>query len=218
MFGAGIAGNIAGLEVVKMLTGGRSHRWSAASLTVSLQICGRKTYGAEEAMCPACMRRQQALMAAGRTWSARRVGLVTDLSPQMRGAEEPVPPFLYTATLAHFDFRTVDRQERLSRQGRTERGAILSALGEAVERYSAYHWDPARTFSQTGRRLVTPPSRRPTAFSTPKIEQYPEPAFIYSALAGDVETSWISGVELPHGTRSRASCLPRLSGAPVPAH
>ena len=48
-----------------------------------------------------------------------KVGLVTDLSPQMRGAEEPVPPFLYTATLAHFDFRTVDRQERLNRRQRT---------------------------------------------------------------------------------------------------
>ena len=76
-----------------------------------------------------------------------RVGLVTDLSPQVRDASDPVPPYLYTATMSHFDFRKSDKKDRLAAgKGWTEEGAILSALGEAVERYSAYHWDPRRTF------------------------------------------------------------------------
>ena len=61
-----------------------------------------------------------------------RVGLITHLAPQIRGAEEPVPPYLYTATLAHFDFRSVKPQDRLhGGKGRTEREAKISALGEA---------------------------------------------------------------------------------------
>ena len=133
-----------------------------------------------------------------------KVGLVTDLSPQMRGAEEPVPPFLYTATLAHFDFRTVDRQERLNAgKGRTEREAKLSALGEAVERYSAYHWDPARVF--VAKRSELGAAITPAECVLYADEQYAEPGFIYRRWSEDVETSWINGVELPSGQRSRAA-------------
>src|SRR4051812_12664356 len=86
-----------------------------------------------------------------------RVGIVTELSPQGRGPEEPAPPYLYTAMLAHFDFRTAPPQERLAAgKGRTQRDAMLSALGEAVERYCAYHADPARIRIERWNRLEGP--------------------------------------------------------------
>ena len=76
-----------------------------------------------------------------------KVGLVRDVSPQARGAEEPQPPYLYTATLSNFDFRVVDRQERLAGgKGRTPEAAMAAAVGEAAERYCAYQWDPQKTF------------------------------------------------------------------------
>ena len=72
-----------------------------------------------------------------------RVGLVRSLSPQARGDEEPEPPYLFTATLSNFDFRALDKQDRLAAgKGRTREAAMSAAIGEALERYCAYHWDP----------------------------------------------------------------------------
>ena len=86
---------------------------------------------------------------------SRRVGLVTELASQLRGPEEPVPPYLYTATLAHFDFRQAPRRNRLNAgKGRSTAEARLSALGEAVERYSAYHWDPQRMWTGAGAVVI----------------------------------------------------------------
>ena len=126
---------------------------------------------------------------------SRRVGLVTEVSPQQRGPEEPVPPHLYTATLAHFDFRAAPRRERLNAgKGRTEAEATLSALGEAVERYSAYHWDVSRVW--TG--LAEPDAITPADCVLYSEAQYNR-GIPYSRWSPEVGTSWIRGVELPSG-------------------
>lgn len=128
-----------------------------------------------------------------------RVGLVTELSPQPRGPEEPAPPYLYTANMAHFDFQAASRQDRLSAgKGRTEHAAMLSALGEAVERYSAYHLDPRRI------RLAKWAEVADAALSPADLvlyadEQYRAPGFPYARWDPEVPTSWIEGVELPSG-------------------
>ena len=76
-----------------------------------------------------------------------RVGLVRDIAPQGRSADEPMPPYLYTATLSNYDFRVASKSDRMAAgKGMTKDEAIASALGEATERYCAYHWDPQRTF------------------------------------------------------------------------
>src|SRR6185369_2426175 len=90
-----------------------------------------------------------------------KVGIVRAIGPQGRGADEPMPPYLYTATLSNFDFRVATRVERLAAgKGRTREEAIASAIGEATERYCAYHWDPQRTFlAKSGdiqSRCITP--------------------------------------------------------------
>ncbi|HEV7877088.1 YcaO-like family protein [Bradyrhizobium sp.] len=125
-----------------------------------------------------------------------RTGLVTELLPQHRGPEEPVPPYLCTAMLAHFDFRAAPRQERLNAgKGRTEDEAKLSALGEAVERYAAYHLDPAR--------LSTGPA--PSGAITPadcvlySQAQYAQEGFAFRPWTEDAEISWIGGTDLNSG-------------------
>jgi ribosomal protein S12 methylthiotransferase accessory factor len=126
-----------------------------------------------------------------------RVGLVKTLAPQTRGAEEPLPPYLYTATLASFDFRNADKSERVAAgKGRTESEAIASAIGEAVERYCAYHWDPRKTFvakwSQVEREAVSPAEC--VLYSE---RQYDSPDWPYRRFSPDEEVTWLPSVELP---------------------
>ena len=125
-----------------------------------------------------------------------RVGLVRDLAPQPRGPEEPVPPYLYTADLSHFDFRMAPRSERLNAgKGRTPDEARLSALGEAVERYSAYHWD--------AKRVVVGPADA-TAITPQDCVLYSPAQYAaglpYARWAVGDDASWIDGVELLSGT------------------
>jgi ribosomal protein S12 methylthiotransferase accessory factor len=126
---------------------------------------------------------------------SRRSGLVRELQPQGRGPEEPCPPHLWTATLAHYDFRNTPRSERLNAgKGRTEPEAQMSALGEAIERYSAYHWDAARVRvcpAEPG--AITPAD---CVLHTPA--QYAS-GLPYAQWSPETPTSWITGVELPSG-------------------
>jgi len=128
-----------------------------------------------------------------------KVGLVRSLSPQIRGSEEPRPPHLYTATLSHFDFRLVDKQERLAAgKGRTEEEAKASAIGEAVERYCAYHWDPRKTFLRKLDDLQLP-AITPTDCVLYSDEQYATPDWRYHRWDPAAEVTWLKGVELPGG-------------------
>lgn len=125
-----------------------------------------------------------------------RCGLVTDLSPQVRGPDEPCPPHLWTATLAHYDFRNVPRTERLNAgKGRTEAEARLSALGESVERYSAYHWDDARV--RVG--PAAPGAITPADCVLHSAAQY-EAGLPYPRWSPEIATAWIDGIELPMKT------------------
>ena len=91
-----------------------------------------------------------------------RVGVVRALHPQVRGSDEPEPPYLWTAELANFDFRNAPKADRImARKGRTEAAAKAAAVGEAVERYCAAHWgEPDRMFTATAAqvddRVITP--------------------------------------------------------------
>ena len=82
------------------------------------------------------------------------VGLIRTLDKAGRGADEPVPPYVYSATLSHFDFRTGKPIERHgSGKGPTEREAMLGAIGEAVERYCASHVPPRGGISASWRSM-----------------------------------------------------------------
>src|SRR5262249_17713434 len=90
-----------------------------------------------------------------------RVGLIRSLARVGCGAEEPSPPFIYQAILAHFDFRNARLIDRVAGgKGASEEEAILSAIGEAVEHYCASHPDPARlrqaAFADLTERAIPP--------------------------------------------------------------
>jgi ribosomal protein S12 methylthiotransferase accessory factor len=126
-----------------------------------------------------------------------QVGLVTELSPQSRGPEEPVPPFLYTARLAHFDFRSAPVRDRMNAgKGLTEHDAKRSALGEAVERYCAFQWDAARIrtapLAELDAAALTPEEL--VLFAPEQYETRP-----YLPWTPESPISWIEGVELPEG-------------------
>lgn len=77
-----------------------------------------------------------------------KVGVITSLSRIVRGAEEPSPPFIYQATLSHFDYRKAKPIERANAgKGFTEAQAVRAAIGEAVEHYCASHVNPQLTFT-----------------------------------------------------------------------
>ncbi|MCW3052561.1 MAG: hypothetical protein JWN14_1731 [Chthonomonadales bacterium] len=73
-----------------------------------------------------------------------RVGLIRSVSPIARGIEEPDPPVLCQAILSNFDFSPRGTPERAGTgKGETEAEATVGAIGEAVERYCAFHPDLA---------------------------------------------------------------------------
>ena len=128
-----------------------------------------------------------------------KVGLIREIAPQSRGADEPMPPYLYTATLANFDFRVASKTERMAAgKGMTRDEAIAAAIGEATERYCAHHWDPRRTWvakwSDLQMRGITPPSC--VLYSE---RQYAAPDWPYARWTPDRDVAWIDGVDLVDG-------------------
>ena len=129
-----------------------------------------------------------------------KCGVITRLAAQSRGAEEPAPPYLYTATLANFDFRVADGGERVGAgKGGTEREAMASAVGEAIERYCGYHWAPERTFVSR-MHDVPSPVITPAECVLYSDQQYRSEGWRYARWREDGEVTWITGKELPSGT------------------
>ena len=129
-----------------------------------------------------------------------KVGLIRELAPQGRGADEPMPPYLYTATLSNFDFRAANKTDRIAAgKGMTREEAIASAIGEATERYCAYHWNAQRTYLAKWHDL---PARgvSPQSCVLYSERQYATPDWPYARWTPDQEVAWISGVDLLDGS------------------
>ncbi|SFR52893.1 ribosomal protein S12 methylthiotransferase accessory factor [Yoonia tamlensis] len=126
---------------------------------------------------------------------SRRSGIVTDLSPQTRGPQEPSPPHLWNATLTHYNFRNLPIAMRLTGgKGLTEDAAKLAALGEAMERYAAFHWDPSRLqIGPVPANAITPPET--VLYSA---AQYAG-GLPFHQWSPESETTWIKGVDLSSG-------------------
>jgi ribosomal protein S12 methylthiotransferase accessory factor len=126
-----------------------------------------------------------------------KVGLIRHVGPQPRSGMEPVPPYLAVANLAHFDFRMAEPGDRVGAgKGPTEDEAIAAAIGEAVERYCAFQWDPARTFvarwEEVALAAISPPE-----FVLYSDAQYRSKGWRYRRWTEADETAWIHGSELP---------------------
>lgn len=128
-----------------------------------------------------------------------RVGVIREVRPQPRGFDEPQPPYLYTAELSHFDFRAASRGERMGAgKGWTAAAARAAAVGEAVERYCANHWDPRRcvvaALCDVGMDVITPAD-----CVLYDAEQYARPEWPHRPWREDQPITWITGVGLPDG-------------------
>src|SRR5438270_13487296 len=96
-----------------------------------------------------------------------KVGVIRSLTKVVRGVEEPNPPIMYQAILAHFDYRTAPQVERSAAgKGSTDSEAIRAALGEAVEHYCASHLN--KDITRLARLEALP-----TALAPPECELYP---------------------------------------------
>jgi ribosomal protein S12 methylthiotransferase accessory factor len=128
-----------------------------------------------------------------------KVGVIRNVAPQLRGSEEPVPPYLYTATLSNFDFHNVEKTERIGAgKGSTQGDATASAIGEAIERYCAFQWDPYRTFLAKWSTL-SPAAINPAEYVLYSDEQYNSGDLPYTRWREDMDVTWIRGIELPSG-------------------
>ncbi|MGB0504796.1 MAG: YcaO-like family protein [Pikeienuella sp.] len=127
---------------------------------------------------------------------SKRCGLVTELAPQGRAPAEPCPPYLWNATLTHYDYRNTPLAMRLAGgKGLTETQAKLSALGEALERYSAVHWDNQRVrFGPASDTAILP-----TDCVLYSDHQYGT-SVPYRKWSINEPDYWISGTEFPSNT------------------
>ncbi len=126
-----------------------------------------------------------------------RVGVITKLERISHGVDEPNPPVVYRATLAHYDFKKSDPQDRTaSGKGVTEEDAIAGAIGEAIERYCANH--PALDLIKR-----IPPADLQAPAITPadcvlySASQYSQLNFPYLPWKEGAAIGWLPARELP---------------------
>jgi ribosomal protein S12 methylthiotransferase accessory factor len=126
-----------------------------------------------------------------------RVGLITRLERVDYGAEAVVPPFLYQATVAAFDYRRTSGVARLAMgKGGSESEAIAGAVGEAVERYCASHTDPRRIWSGPALE-ATDPLIHPSKLVLYSAAQYLRDGFPYRPFDDAAPMSWARATSLP---------------------
>lgn len=127
-----------------------------------------------------------------------RTGVIRSLSRISRGAEQPNPPVLYQAVLAHFDFiRSGPLERGASGKGETEAEAMAGAIGEAIEHYCAYHVNPD-LLRMARRKDLSETAISPDEFVLYSDTQYKREGFPFQRPA-DSELAWIPAQELPDG-------------------
>ena len=128
-----------------------------------------------------------------------RTGVVKTLKRVARNALEPPCVHLYQATLSHFDFRTADYTHRLTAgKAATPDGARLAALGEAIERYCAFQFDPAR-IRRCAENELDAPFLSPAACVLYSDSQYAAPGFPFRPYDPREPIGWVQGRRLPGG-------------------
>lgn len=127
-----------------------------------------------------------------------RVGLIRSVSRLVRGEEEPSPPYIYNAVLAHFDYRKGETERYAAGKGMTEFEALRSAIGEAVEHYCAAHYDSRKSFIAPW-ASVEASGVSPDECVLYSPEQYERPGFRYRRWNPSDAVTWTPMRELPEG-------------------
>jgi ribosomal protein S12 methylthiotransferase accessory factor len=126
-----------------------------------------------------------------------RVGIVRALTRLPRGVDEPSPPILYHAQLSNFDFKRGKPAERAAAgKGLTEAEAIAGAIGEAVERYAASHFDPGAVRRLSVAEAAAAGAIGPAECVLYSEAQYDRPGFLYPRPGPDTVVDWSTGREL----------------------
>ncbi len=126
-----------------------------------------------------------------------RTGIIRGLSRVQRGAEEPSPPIIYQAEVSHFDFQTARAQDRASAgKGMNEEDAIRGAIGEAIERYCASHFDKSTSFVSSW-EAISDQALAPPEFVLYSANQYDSRRVPYHRWDPKDEVTWIAARELP---------------------
>jgi len=126
-----------------------------------------------------------------------RVGFIRSFAKAVRGAEEPSPPVMYQATLAHFDYHLAPASERVAiGKGLTDDEAMRAAFGEAIEHYCAAQLDEQKNrlarWSEISDRSISP-----AEFVLYADSQYARPNFLHHKWKEDEEITWVPVRELP---------------------
>jgi ribosomal protein S12 methylthiotransferase accessory factor len=126
------------------------------------------------------------------------VGIARGLERFEKDPSEPFLPHVYRGELANHRFLGVEtRQHRaFSGKGMSESAAQTSAVGEAVERYSAGVWAPEE-LRYCRRSELDERSIDPVDLVLFRPEQYP--GLHYRPYTGDNRLGWIRGRSLSHG-------------------
>ena len=126
-----------------------------------------------------------------------RTGVIRSVSRIQRGAEEPSPPFIYQSEISHFDFRVAKAQDRGSAgKGMTEEEAIRGAIGEAIERYCASHFDRSTAITSPWQSSA---AVAPSEFVLYSASQYETGKLPYHRWDPKDEVTWVRARELPSG-------------------
>ncbi|MCU1264095.1 MAG: hypothetical protein JWM21_413 [Acidobacteria bacterium] len=126
-----------------------------------------------------------------------KVGVLRSVSKIVRGVEEPTPPIIYQATLAHFDYRAAPPEERAAAgKGVTENDAMRAAIGEAIEHYCAAHLNEQNTrianWTELEGKGISPPEC--VLYSE---AQYAQKGFPYHRWNPEDKVTWSPMRELP---------------------
>jgi ribosomal protein S12 methylthiotransferase accessory factor len=125
-----------------------------------------------------------------------KVGVLRSLSKVVRGVEEPNPPIVYQAVLSHFDYQLAPVAQRSAAgKGRTEREAMYSALGEAIEHYCASHVD--KEILRTASWGELPNAIAPAECVLFSDAQYARKGFPYHRWQTQDVLTWMPMRELP---------------------
>ena len=128
-----------------------------------------------------------------------RTGIIRSLSRISRGIEEPNPPVICQATLSHFDFRAAKAIERtVGGKGETDHQAMMSAVGEALERYCSSQFAPGSLIQATPVELGDE-AIPPRDFVLYSNRQYSDERFRYRRPDDQTPIAWTRACELPNG-------------------
>lgn len=143
-----------------------------------------------------------ALRAMVGTWAdlvSPRTGIIRSVSRIQRGAEEPYPPIIYQAEVSHFDFRSARAEDRASAgKGMSEEAAVRGAIGEAIERYCASHFNVSKALTSSW-EAISYQAIAPPEFVLYSDSQYEGGRLPFHRWDPKDEVTWVAARELPSG-------------------